>query len=86
MRESPPLVFLTIDAEDSAVEVAKFLQENDYTFPVLLDVDSSVSVDYGIFGVPITFLINKEGIIQKLKIGAYKSTTEIEEDLKLIIL
>ena len=79
------MVFLTIDAEDSLEKAKAFKEDNNYSFIVLLDVDSSVSTDYGIFGVPMTFFVNKEGIIQKLKIGAYQSTNEIKQDLKSII-
>ena len=39
-----------------------------YTLSVL-DLDGSVGIDYGVYGVPETFLIDKAGIIRFKKIG-----------------
>ncbi len=78
-------MFLTINAEDSLANAAVFIEDNNYTFPVLLDTDSGVSLEYGIFGVPTTFFIDKDGIIRKWKLGAYLNTAEIEADLRSIM-
>ena len=79
------MVFLTIDAADSLAVAAAFIEDNNYAFTVLLDTNSGVSTKYGILGVPTTFFIDKDGIIQKWKLGAYLSTAEIEADLRSII-
>ncbi len=78
-------MFLTINTEDSLADAVAFIEDNDYSFPVLLDTDFAVSLKYGIFGVPITFFIDRDGIILERKFGAYQSTADIEEHLELIM-
>lgn len=36
----------------------------------VLDLDGRVGIDYGVYGVPETYLIDKNGVIQYKKIGA----------------
>jgi peroxiredoxin len=83
--ESPPLVLLTINQGESLAEVTDFIEDNNYSFPVLLDTDYAVSLYYGIFGIPITYFIDKDGVIQQRKFGGYQSTAEIEAHLELIM-
>jgi peroxiredoxin len=65
--------------------VADFIEENDYSFPALLDTDDNVSLDYGVSGIPVTFFIDKAGIIRAKKIGGFLNTTEIENYLGTIM-
>jgi cytochrome c biogenesis protein CcmG, thiol:disulfide interchange protein DsbE len=39
------------------------------TYPVLLDPDASVANKYGLVGLPITFILNREGIVKQKVIG-----------------
>lgn len=41
---------------------------NPYTLSVL-DVDGRVGIDYGVYGVPETYLIDKQGVIRYKQIG-----------------
>ena len=49
--------------------------------PADLDSDGQVAEKYRISGIPTTFFIDKEGIIQIMKIGAYASQADLEADL-----
>ncbi len=60
------LTILMNDDPNSAVLMAK---GNDFTFPILIDHDGSVSASYGITGVPETFIIDATGTLQKKVIG-----------------
>jgi len=40
---------------------------------------------YGITAIPTSFLIDKDGVIQKRIIGAFSSTAEIESELSEIV-
>jgi len=84
-EKAPPLVFLTVNNRDSLSEAAAFIENNNYTFPVLFDADYSVSLEYGIPGVPTTFFIDKDGIILARKVGAWESTAGIEAYLRFIM-
>ena len=78
------MVFITINKGDSLSAIIEFIAENDYSFPVLRDESNSVSFDYGISHLPTTVFIDKDGIIQVIKIGKYHSIAEIESDLASI--
>lgn len=47
-----------------------FAKEFKLTFPVLVDEKNEVSAQYKVHGVPTTFVIDKEGIIREVIVGA----------------
>ena len=80
------LVILAIalrDLEDLAT-VEQYIEQNEYTFPVLFDSEGNVKTLYGItsgVGIPRTFFIDAEGIIQKVHDTMFDSPQEIESIL-----
>lgn len=42
-------------------EVSQFLEDNGYTFPVVMDTTGDVLMNYGIRSFPTTFMIDREG-------------------------
>jgi peroxiredoxin len=50
--------------------VEPFVKEFKFTFPILLDQDLILYEQYGIRGIPITFLIDKTGTIAHKMLGA----------------
>jgi peroxiredoxin len=76
------LVLLAVNIGDSADKVAAFMQDNGLSVPVLLDSDGTVATQYGIAGIPRTFLIDQDGIVRLQKIGAFLSVEEIEAGLR----
>lgn len=54
-----------IGGEGSVLDIAKFMEENGYTYPVLMDTTGEVA--YGMWGVssfPTTYMINKDGNVE----------------------
>lgn len=49
--------------EGSEEEIAQFMKENGYTYPVLMDTDWEMFTWYGITSFPTTFMIDKDGNI-----------------------
>ena len=47
--------------ETSEEEIVRFLEENGYTYPVLMDADLELTSAYGIYSYPTTFMIDREG-------------------------
>ncbi len=47
--------------EKSEEEIVEFLEENGYTYPVVMDTDGSVFMEYGIYSYPTTFMIDRDG-------------------------
>lgn len=49
------------NSDVSQEEVERFLSENGYTYPVVMDLDGSIFATYGIQAFPTTFMIDKNG-------------------------
>lgn len=65
-EEDPSVVILGVAApnygdEGSVEEIAAFLEENGYTYPVLMDVNTELFMSYGVYSYPTTFMIDSEG-------------------------
>jgi thiol-disulfide isomerase/thioredoxin len=56
----PDLVILTVDLQETNAHVSKYMTSKHYTFPVLLDADGNVASAYGIQGIPLSLLIDKD--------------------------
>ena len=76
-----PLQILAINVGDRAEAVSQFATSNNMTFPILLDPDKKTAQAYGIPGVPVTFFIDTQGMVQAYKPGAFQSQQELEVGL-----
>jgi len=79
------LVLLAINVRESPSRITEFMQTQGLSFPVLLDNDGNVTQQYGILGIPTSFFIDKEGIIQGIKVGPFQSKAEIESSLSKLM-
>ena len=79
------VVILAINIGEAPSTVKDFLQSGNYSFPVLLDTTQEIALEYNIRAIPTTFLIDKDGIIQEIKVGAFSNMIEIKKDLSKII-
>lgn len=52
-----------IGQEGSAEDIAAFMEENGYTYPVLMDESGQMFTQYGISAFPTTFMIDRDGNI-----------------------
>ncbi|MFQ5882590.1 MAG: peroxiredoxin family protein [Candidatus Methylomirabilales bacterium] len=78
------ILAVSIDAGPKSV-VKNFMQELKLAFPTLLDPDMKVLGQFRIFGIPASFLLDKEGVIRFRELGYRDWTdgesTKILEDL-----
>ena len=79
------LVVLAINKGESLSTVEDFMQSYNLSFPALLDINQDVALEYSIRSIPTTFFIDKDGIIQAIKVGPFLSKAEIENSLSKII-
>jgi len=79
------LIVLAINMGESSPEIEQFLQSHNLSLPVLLDTKEVVARRYNIRGIPTTFFIDKDGIIQVKVIGAFPSKEAIESRLNEIV-
>ena len=59
------------------------MQSHNYSVTVLLD-GSAAAMDYGVSGVPMAFFIGRDGIIKYVKLGAFSSLSDMQNDLNKI--
>ncbi len=63
------VVFLAIAVNDSEEKVRAFLAEHGLSFSAGLDKTGSIQEAFGLYGVPTTFFITKEGITNYIHAG-----------------
>ena len=65
------LTILGVNQQEPANVAAAFAADFDVTYPIVLDLDGSVNVGYRTsIGLPISFLIDPDGIVMEIVIGA----------------
>jgi len=79
------LVVLALNIGESSSKVEEFMQNHNLSFIVLLDTKQDIAQRYNITGIPTTFFIDKDGIIQDKIIGAFQNKTQIENRLSKVI-
>ena len=79
------LVVLAVNIGETPSAAEGFMQSGNLSFPVLLDTNQDVALKYNIRGIPTTFFIDKDGIIQEKKVGAFLSILEMKRSLNKII-
>ncbi len=74
-----------IDVQESAGTVQQFMTTHNLDMPVLLDTEAATAEAYNVNGMPTSFFINSNGIIQKVKVGAYGDVNALENDVQALI-
>ena len=64
------LVVLGVDIQDTEPAAREFMQQFGLTFPNAPDPAGRVSIDYGVYGVPETFFVDRRGTIRGKHVGA----------------
>ncbi|MBI2162426.1 MAG: TlpA family protein disulfide reductase [Candidatus Rokubacteria bacterium] len=64
------VVVIGVDIQDTVEAAQKFIRDFDLTFPNVRDATGKVSVDYGVYGVPETFFVDRQGRIRAKHVGA----------------
>ncbi|NLC43989.1 MAG: TlpA family protein disulfide reductase [Clostridiales bacterium] len=72
------------NAERAEEKAREFIDDNGFTFPILLDRDDSVWAIYQQRGIPANYMIDKEGTVKYLKPGAFSSLEEMEAFLEAL--
>lgn len=72
--EERGVMFVGIDIQDSEADARIYLNEFDVTYPNGRDVDGRITVEYGVVGLPVTFFVSKDGLIERRWVGAVPET------------
>ena len=68
-RNYPDFVMLGIDYQDQPGDAIDFLNTFGSTYPHVRDVKGTIAIDYGVYGVPETFVIDSNGVIRFKYVG-----------------
>lgn len=75
------MMLIGIIYQDAEKNAREFIAEHGKTYPNGMDVKSRIAIEYGVFGIPETFFIDREGNIAHKHIGEIDMetlTTEVE--------
>lgn len=64
------VMFVGVDIQDKEANAREFMRRFNFTFPNGPDPGSKISIDYGVYGVPETFFIDRQGRIHYKHVGA----------------
>ena len=67
------VVFVGINIQDKEPEARAFLDEFGVTYANGVDHGSKIAIDYGVYGIPETFIVDRAGRITYKQIGALTS-------------
>jgi len=82
------VVFLGIDIQDTEQAARAFLKEFGITYVNARDESEEVAIEYGVWGIPETFFIDREGRITYKQVGALGwpiITAKLDEALRGIV-
>lgn len=80
------IVMLAINIGETEDIVRNYMEENAFTFPVLLDEDQQIALDYSIEGIPTTYIVGKDGHFLARLVSSFEWDSEVFFDsLKLVL-
>ena len=54
---------------DPEPQARAFLEEFGVTYPNVFDTDGFTAIDYGVSGIPVTFFVDRDGIVARRYVG-----------------
>ena len=63
------VLFIGANIQDTWEPAKRFLDEFGITYPNGLDAGGRISIDYGVVGIPVTFVIDGEGTVARRWVG-----------------
>ncbi len=67
--KNPNFVMLGINYQDREALAKEYLKEHGNNFQHVRDETGTISIDYGVYGIPETFIIDPQGMIRHKSIG-----------------
>jgi cytochrome c biogenesis protein CcmG/thiol:disulfide interchange protein DsbE len=60
---------IAVDSDEPRDVVNKYVAQNNYNLPVLMDESGEMSNAFGVHAFPVTFFVDDKGILQAMHIG-----------------
>jgi cytochrome c biogenesis protein CcmG/thiol:disulfide interchange protein DsbE len=68
-KDDPNFVMLGVNYQDEVPDALDYLKQYGSTFRHVRDVKGALAIDYGVYGVPETFVIDQSGVIRYKYVG-----------------
>ena len=68
-KDHPEFIMLGINYQDEMPKARAYLKQYGSSFPHVRDVKGALAIDFGVYGVPETFVIDQKGVIRHKWIG-----------------
>jgi len=68
------VVFVGVDIQDSEKDARAFISEFGVSYPNGMDADGRISIDYGVIGIPVTFLVDRDGVVARRWVGGVRQS------------
>jgi len=79
------IIILAINIGEDAETIFEFIKDYNINFPILMDIDSSITKKYPVIGLPTSYIIDSEGRIVYRAIGSREwDSGSIIEKLKSV--
>ncbi|MBT3187871.1 MAG: TlpA family protein disulfide reductase [Anaerolineae bacterium] len=72
------VIFIGVDYVDTEPEARDYLKEYDITYPNGPDMGTEISQAFRIQGVPETYFLDRDGVVQHVQLGPFRSTDQIK--------
>lgn len=79
--QNEDFVVLAVNQQEESEIVQDFIDGTGFTFPIILDSDGIINVQYGIRGIPTTFIIDTDGNVLAGKVGTHNYDGELYRSL-----
>ena len=76
-QQGGQVVFLGVAYVDTEKTSRAYLQRNKASYPNAPDLRSTISSIFGVTGVPETYVIDRDGRLEAVKIGPFSSLNEV---------
>jgi len=77
-QERGGVIFLGVDYVDTEPEARAYLEKFSITYPNGPDLGTRISQAFRIRGVPETYVVDQQGILQFVQIGPFRSLSQIK--------
>lgn len=75
-------IVLAVNVKQSEAKVRAYVEKYNLSFPMALDPEGKIADKFRVRGLPMNFLINREGILKELIIGAISDVEMLREYLE----
>jgi len=78
------VVVIGVNIQDQERPAREFIRQFNQTFPNGMDRTGRISIDFGVYGVPETFVVDQQGVIVGKHVGAVAEEWMIEHIQRLM--